>query len=144
MLSKSCEYAIRATIFIYNKSKDNDNRISIDDIAEGINTPRHFTAKILQTLSKQQIISSIKGPNGGFYMTALQGKIKLLKIVHAIDGNQLTEGCFLGLEHCNENHPCPIHEDYKPIRKNLMTMLQNNDIESLANRLENDLSFLAV
>lgn len=144
MLSKSCEYAIRATIYIFNKSKDNDNRISIDEIAEGINTPRHFTAKILQTLSRQQLISSIKGPNGGFYMTALQGKTMLLDIVHAIDGNQLFEGCFLGLEHCNENHPCPIHEDYKPIRKKLMTMLQTNDVESLANRLENDLSFLAV
>ncbi len=142
MLSKSCEYAIRATIYLYNTSSRQESKISIDEIAKKIDAPRHFTAKILQILSKQHIISSIKGPNGGFYMNSIQGKLRLLEIVNAIDGKHLIEGCFLGLEHCNENHPCPIHEDYKPIRKKLLKMLQSTTIESLSDRINDDLSFL--
>ena len=144
MLSKSCEYAIRATIYLYNKSSQQETKISIDEIAESINAPRHFTAKILQILSKKQIISSIKGPNGGFFMSSAQGKLMLLEIVHAIDGKNLIEGCFLGLEHCNENHPCPIHDDYKPIRKRLLKMLQSTTIELLAVRFDEKLGFLNV
>lgn len=144
MLSKSCEYAVRATIYLHNKSNRQESKISIDEIAESINAPRHFTAKILQILSRQHIISSIKGPNGGFYMNSIQGKLKLLEIVNAIDGKHLIEGCFLGLEHCNENHHCPMHEDYKPIRKKLLKMLQSTTIERLSDRVDDNLAFLTV
>jgi len=36
------------------------------DIAEEIDSPTAFTAKILQQLVKNKVIHSIKGPHGGF------------------------------------------------------------------------------
>ena len=65
MFSKATEYALRATIYIAQKSSE-ENKIGIDEIAKVIGSPKSFTAKILQQLSKNQIIDSIKGPNGGF------------------------------------------------------------------------------
>ena len=67
MFSKTCEYAIRALIFIAQKSKDR-SRISIKDISSGIDSPEYFIAKILQDLSRKGFVQSAKGPNGGFYM----------------------------------------------------------------------------
>lgn len=143
MFSKTCEYAIRATIYIYNRYNKEDINVSIDDIAEDIQSPRHFTAKILQTLSRQNIISSIKGPNGGFYLTPQQGKTSLLDVVRAMDGPKLLAGCVLGLEQCNEHHPCPMHEQYKPVRDKLIMLLKSNTIEELAARLDTNLTFLS-
>ena len=64
MFSKTCEYAVRAMIFIAQKSK-NGNKVSIKEIAKGIDSPEHFIAKILQELSKKKLLQSMKGPKGG-------------------------------------------------------------------------------
>ena len=59
LLSKSCEYAIRATIFIARKSHVNE-KSGIIEISEEIASPKHFTAKILQTLVREKVVSSYK------------------------------------------------------------------------------------
>ena len=41
MFSKSCEYAIKAMIFVAQKSKS-DLRIGIKEIARGTDSPEHF------------------------------------------------------------------------------------------------------
>ncbi|MBL7758392.1 MAG: Rrf2 family transcriptional regulator, partial [Chitinophagaceae bacterium] len=51
MFSKTCEYAIRAMLFVAQKTKEGD-RIGIKEIAKGIDSPEHFIAKILQDLSR--------------------------------------------------------------------------------------------
>ena len=49
MLSKTCEYAIRAMMFIAQKSKDGE-KVGMKAIAKGTGSPEHFIAKILQEL----------------------------------------------------------------------------------------------
>ena len=69
MFSKTTEYALRATIYIAQKSSE-ENKLGIDVIAKAIDSPKSFTAKILQSLTKgNKVISSARGPNGGFYIT---------------------------------------------------------------------------
>ena len=51
MFSKTCEYAIRATIYIASESSDG-NRCGIKEIARKIESPEPFTGKILQRLVK--------------------------------------------------------------------------------------------
>ena len=67
MFSKTCEYAIRAVLFIAQKSADG-TKIGIREIAKGIDSPEHFIAKILQDLSRKGMVQSQKGPAGGFYL----------------------------------------------------------------------------
>lgn len=143
MFSKTCEYAIRAIIYIYNKSTICECKVGIKEIATEIQSPEHFTAKILQILSRQEIVSSTKGPNGGFYMSNRQGQLNLLEIVKAVDGPHIFRGCVLGLSQCDETKPCPIHAQYKPIRDKMKLMLTSTTVESLATKLEGGLVFLA-
>ena len=75
MFSKSTEYALRATIFIAQKGSE-ENKLSIEEISKAIGSPKPFTAKILQLLTKDnRVISSVRGPNGGFYITEKAKKI---------------------------------------------------------------------
>ena len=67
MFSKSCEYGIRASIYIAKQSLK-DRKVSQKEIAKSIDSPEAFTAKILQKLSKTNVIRSMKGPNGGFFV----------------------------------------------------------------------------
>ena len=132
MFSKTCEYGIRATIFIASESYQN-KRVGLKDIAKKIDSPEAFTAKILQILSKDNIINSIKGVGGGFEIPRETMKnIKLAQIVNALEGDSVFTGCGLGLTHCSEDHPCPMHEKFKSIRNELAFMLENTNLEELA------------
>lgn len=141
MFSKTCEYAIRAMIFIAQKTREGD-RIGIKQIASGIDSPEHFIAKILQELGRKGLLQSVKGPNGGFYLDDISMKHSLAEIVRAVDGDKIFQGCGLGLKQCSETHPCPIHHDFKKIRKELLQMLEKAQVGAFTEALENSVAFL--
>ena len=141
MFSKTCEYAIRALIFIAQKSKDG-SRISIKDISSGIDSPEYFIAKILQDLSRKGFVQSAKGPTGGFYLDSVSLNRSLAEIVKEMDGDKIFSGCALGLKECSEDHPCPIHNDFKHIRQEIKDMLENSKIEMFVKNLDLILTFL--
>ncbi len=142
MFSKACEYGIKATLHIAHQSRSN-KRVGLKDIAKAIDSPEAFTAKILQQLSRSGIIESSKGPNGGFEISLERLKeIKLVEIVSAIDGDELFQGCGLGLKQCNEQKPCPVHHKFKAIRNNLKKMLENTSLDELSKGLSNGITFL--
>lgn len=128
IFSKTCEYAIRSVFFIAHRT-ENGSRVGIKEIATGISSPEHFLAKILQDLSKKGIVKSVKGPHGGFYMDDSTLQRPLADVVEAIDGNGLFTGCGLGLVSCSENKPCPLHNEFKIIRKNIHEMLLKTTIK---------------
>jgi len=141
MFSKSCEYAIKAMIYVAQKSK-NEARVSLKEIATGTDAPEHFVAKIMQELSKKRFIQSIKGPNGGFYMNEQNNKTSISDIVKAFDGDKLYTNCILGLKACSEKNPCPVHFEFKEIKKNLIKMMENNTIGNFNDKLDSGLFFL--
>lgn len=143
MFSKTCEYAIKALIFIAQKT-NNERKVGIRDVAEGIDSPEHFIAKILQTLSKRGFVNSSKGPNGGFYMDENTLEVTLADVVKEIDGDKILYGCGIGLKQCSETHPCPIHNDFKIIREQIVEMLEKSKIRMFIENLQQNITFLKV
>ena len=142
MFSKACEYGIKAIVYIAVQSNQN-NRVSLKDISKAIDSPQAFTAKILQQLAKNNIIHSLKGPNGGFEIGKKEmQQIKLSRIVSSIDGDDIFRGCGLGLKECNERKPCPVHYKFKKIRDELRVMLETTTVEELAMGLKDGVTFL--
>lgn len=141
MFSKACEYAIRAAIFLSARSSVG-TRVGIAEVSNGIGAPRHFTAKILQILTRKRLVSSQKGVNGGFYLDSLQKNRPVIDIIIAIDGDSLFTGCGLGLRECSEKEPCPLHENFLVVRNGLKKLLTDSTIGSLADRLDSGIGFL--
>lgn len=142
MFSKSCEYAIKAAIYIANNSLL-DIKVGFVDIAKEIDSPEAFIAKILQKLTKEGVILLVRGVNGGFFIPKnLIVKVKLAHIVQAIDGDAVFKGCGLGMEKCNANRPCPLHDKFMSIRSDLRIMLETTNLEELALGLKSGETFL--
>lgn len=141
VFSKTCEYAIRAVIYIAQKS-DDGTKVGIKEISAGIDSPVHFIAKILQDLSKREIVQSAKGPNGGFYIDKDSRKKSLADIVTAIDGDRIFTGCGLGLKNCSESKPCPLHAEFKTIREKIKVTLHAATIGDFNASLNAGLSFI--
>ncbi len=142
MLSKTCEYAIRASIFIAKKSSEH-HKVGLKEIAETIGSPVAFTAKILQQLSRNHLIESTKGPQGGFIINEVKlQSLTLSDIVDTIDGKEIYTRCVLGLEYCSEQRPCPIHGEFKIIRAEIRQLLMNTKIIDLSEEIVQGKGFL--
>lgn len=135
MISKKCKYAIRAILHLAVESCK-ENKKNIRKLAEELKLPTPYLGKILQELVPKNIITSIKGPNGGFYLTEKNLQTPLINIVKAIDGLSFFETCGLGLDECSDDHPCPIHQDFKISRDHLKNVFANKTVQELAGEIK--------
>ncbi len=119
---------MRAVFFVAHRTA-NGGKVGIKEIADGIQSPEYFLAKILQDLSRRGILQSTKGPNGGFFIDEANRKRPLSDVVNAVDGNSVFTGCGLGLKFCSEINPCPLHHQFKEIRNQIYLMLKDTPIE---------------
>ena len=141
MLSLTCKTAIKGVIYLASKYNSGNNA-GIKEIAEQINASEHTVGKLLQTLVKYDVINSMKGPAGGFYITKLQLKKTIISIVEAIDGDQVFKECGLGLSKCSAIHPCPLHDEYKKGRDVLENLFRKNKIADLCEPVNSGLAHL--
>lgn len=137
MFSKSTEYALRALIYLAQNSSI-DHKIGIMELSEAIDSPKYFTAKLLQPLTQgNKLISSLSGPTGGFYLSKEAKSTSVLEVLEHLEKEQIIAGCILGLSECSELNPCPMHADYKRIRSQMLKMLGTKSLEALAEEMKN-------
>lgn len=128
---------------IYLSSKfDAKENTGIKEISEYINASEHTVGKILQILVKENIIKSVKGPYGGFYISKEEQKQPIINIVEAIDGKQIFKSCGLGLSKCSSSHPCPIHDDYKEAMDIVEKLFRQKKILELCDPVNRGLAYL--
>jgi len=138
MLSNTCKYALRATIYIALNSKENE-KVGLKKISDNLNIPAPFLGKILQTLAKHKILSSTKGPNGGFGLGKNSTEITIMTIYEVIDGTDYFTDCLIGVQSCTDdpiNTPCPLHSKYSHIRDEVYKIFSTTSILDLAGDIE--------
>lgn len=141
MLSLTCTTAIRAVIYLAT-IRETDGKAGMLEVAEKIKASEHTVGKLLQTLVKEGVINSAKGPNGGFYITPKQLKLPLMAIVQAIDGKDVFKTCGLGFSKCSGSHPCSIHHDYKEVRDRFEAICRNRSVQDLCVPVHDGLAYL--
>lgn len=135
MFSKSCVYAIKIMIYLALQKDEAGTYVGVTEISEAIDSPKAFTAKILQQLSQADLLESLRGPNGGFYLDKNK-MVSLAKIIRVIDGNQLLDGCILGFKECSDNRPCPVHFKLRSVRDYLKGALMTTDVDEMKRIIE--------
>ncbi|MDI6802739.1 MAG: Rrf2 family transcriptional regulator [Bacteroidota bacterium] len=133
IFSRQSEYAIQALIYLAKKTSG--QWTSIKEIAEQLNIPQHFLGKIMQSLSMKRMLNSQKGLFGGFELAKSSEEIFLFDIVEAIDGDGYRTSCVLGFPNCSGNSPCPVHDDWKELRDNIVEMIKKKNLLELANEI---------
>jgi Rrf2 family iron-sulfur cluster assembly transcriptional regulator len=141
MLSNSCRYGIRAVIYLASQPEANV-KTGIKKISKDLDLPTPFLAKILQQLAKQKILSSSKGPHGGFSLLRDPQKITVLDIVNSIDGSDIFTNCVMHNGSCEsvgaDKKTCPLHEDYAKTRENLIKLFRSKTIFEMVKRANNN------
>jgi len=140
IFSKSCEYALQASLFLARNS--DDEFALLRDISDHLNIPHHFLSKVLQTLARNDIVISSKGINGGFALARDPGEITLIEIVRAVDGDKFLEDCVLGFPGCADQSPCPVHSQWKRAKDIILVMLNKKTLADLSKELDTKLDLI--
>lgn len=133
MFKKETEYALRGMVYIQIQNV-NGRRPGVAEIAQEIEAPFFYTAKIFQRLAKSGFVKSLKGKGGGFFLDPAKKDLPLKEVIIALEGEELFVGCGLGLKNCDENNPCPLHHQYASIKEEINQLVSGATIQSLAQK----------
>ncbi len=144
IFSNPSEYAIRALSELVIMSQDaaatatgrRAGFVMLDKLTEQAGLPREFLAKIFRQLVEAGLLTSAKGPGGGFSLARPAHEISLLQIIESVDGGHQIDGCVVGLAKCNDDMPCPQHDLFKPIRQRLRAYLSTTTLADTAASLK--------
>jgi Rrf2 family protein len=138
MLSNSCRYGIRAVIYLASQP-ESAGKTGIKKISSDLDLPTPFLAKILQQLAKQKILSSTKGPHGGFSILRDPQTITLYDIVKTIDGDEIFTNCIMHNGPCisvdDRRKQCPLHDDYSKARVERINLFRGKTVYDLVKKV---------
>ena len=138
--SNACSYAIRAMSRLAMVRPD--GYVLLDELCEDSDLPRHFVAKIFQELVRKGLLTSAKGRGGGFALARSPKKICILAIVAAVDGVEQLDQCVVGMAKCDDQQPCPQHDEWKTIRTQLRQFLERTSLQQMSMTLERKLEMI--
>ena len=95
-MSDAASIAIHSMVLIARS----ENGINAVKIAEFTGFSKNHISKILQRLVKDDLLSSVRGPSGGFSLKKRPEDITLLTIYEAIEGPLDIKECLMSLEVC--------------------------------------------
>ncbi|TCJ18163.1 Rrf2 family transcriptional regulator [Parasulfuritortus cantonensis] len=134
VLSRTSQYAIQALIYIATQAPGEPvlNR----DIAERLNVPAAYLAKILQSLCKHGLLDSFRGRLGGFCLREGMHRTTLMQVLLLTEGPDFTKSCILGLKECSDETACPMHFKWKPVKNKIIAMMNDMHLEDLAKAVQ--------
>lgn len=138
ILSKSFGYALRGTLYVA-VMKECERKVQLGEIAERLAVPRHFLGKVMKRLVKEGVLTSVKGPYGGFCINDNTLQTKLLRLTEISGDSALFDSCVLRFRKCDELHPCPMHCEVDVLRKKWIELLTNTTLGDLLRNDQPDL-----
>ncbi len=141
MISNSSKYALIGVLYLaVNASKE--KKVLAKDLSSNTRVPKAYLSKLMQDLARHNLISSARGPNGGFYLTDENKQVSLLTIINIIDGENRLNTCILSLDKCNAEHPCPLHYLIGNNKSEFLRKLEETKVQDLIADIKEGKSFL--
>lgn len=138
ILSKSFGYALRGILYVA-MVHDNKKNVPLEDIAAALSVPRHFLAKVMKEVVKKGMLTSARGPNGGFCVNESTLNTSLMQLVKISGDDEWFDSCVLRLRKCNARNPCPMHSQVEVLRKQWFGLLTTTTLKDLLKKRQPEL-----
>lgn len=128
-LGRESEYALEGLLAL--AKKPTGATMVLRDIAAAGEVPESFLSKIFQKLARAGVLQSSRGAVRGYSLGRRPRDIKVKEIFMAIEGSDLFERCLFWNDRCAETDPCPMHARWKPVRQQVMGMMEETTLADL-------------
>ena len=129
MLSSTSDYALRAILVL--AQAEPGRLVRADEIARATGSPANYLAKTLNALAKFGIVTSARGPLGGFSLAIAADELTLARIVDCFDEVRPTSRCLLGTRSCDPRHPCRAHDRWTAVQQARRAALADTTVADL-------------
>ncbi len=131
-LSKSVEYALFAIKYLNYIPPD--KLVSTKELSETMNIPYDLLAKIMQKLVKTEIVSSVQGTKGGYFLSKSPKQINLNEIIKAVDSEiRLTDCMFENAteDDCKRLNDCSLRSPLSNIQNKIIQLFTSTTLEEI-------------
>jgi Rrf2 family protein len=132
MLSQTAEYALRAVLEL--AAAPGDEPVRVGQLAERLAVPQNYLSKILHVLAREGVLSSGRGPRGGFRLAVAPDDLTLAEIVAPFDAIEERSRCLLGRPQCGDASPCAAHEQWKEVSGRVRRFFYETTVAALKGR----------
>lgn len=129
-LTKKADYGLIALKFLAEHPEK--QAISAKDVAEAYGIPAQLLAKVLQQLTKGNLLRSHAGMNGGYALAREASSISAYEVILAIDGPFFITSCTKGSKGCELTTSCTIKEPLARVNETIAGVLKSISIQDLA------------
>lgn len=130
LLSDASEYALRAMVWMAQRPGQPQK---VRELAEGTHAAPGYLVKVLQALTKADILSAQRGSRGGFTLERDPAKLTVLEVINAIDPIERILTCPLGLKF-HGKHLCPMHKKIDDAMAKIEASFGSTTIKDLLNQ----------
>ncbi|MEA3244974.1 MAG: Rrf2 family transcriptional regulator [Gemmatimonadota bacterium] len=108
MFGRTADYALRALLYLARNGREGGyERARV--IARAAGMPANYAGKVLNTLAREGLLESARGPTGGFRLGVAPEKLTAAAVVDLFEAPAPNPRCILGTTLCNPRRPCAAH-----------------------------------
>lgn len=130
VLSKSAEDALRAVHLLAHLPPDEP--VTAGTIAGALDLPANSLSKLLHRLQREGLLTSRRGPAGGFSLSRQPASIPLAEVIVPFDDLVEERHCLLGRPECRDESPCAAHEGWREVQETMIGFFRDTTLADLA------------
>jgi Rrf2 family protein len=131
-ISRKIEYGLRAMLYL--ASQPEGSVVPFREIAERMNVPQDFMAKILKRLCKEKLASSTRGAQGGYTLARPAAQITFLDVIEAMEGKVQVNLCAQHSNACDFGTDCTMTEVWQLGQQRMLEVFRHARLDRLAMR----------
>lgn len=122
--TKKTDYAMLALSFLATEGVG--RVVGPREIARRYEIPAELLAKVMQALSKHQVVVSVPGPTGGYKLLRAASDVSIGEIVEAVDGPLAIAQCWedAGMDGCQQARHCHLRGPLAAIQQEINDLLR--------------------
>lgn len=128
-ITKETDHAVKCVLYL---SKIENDFVSVSEISKKNDIPKSFLAKIIQKLTKAEILISQQGKQGGFKLARDPHTISLYEVFESIQGCSLVSECVIEENYCTRDEYCPVHQVWGELRDHIVEKMKSRKFDDMA------------
>ncbi len=129
-ISKISDYGLRLALALSRLHQRGDN-YSARDLARITGLPRPIASKVLKILSREGILCSARGVNGGYKLAFEPHLISVGQVLRALEGPILIKGCLEEDSGCGNIDKCTVRFNWSRINRSIGQVLDSVSLPDL-------------
>ena len=106
------------------------NPVTLAGISERQDISLSYLEQLFSRLRRHELVESVRGPGGGYYLARTLGDISVADIIRAVDEPIDATHCG-GKENCHDDHRCLTHDLWMGLNAHIYDYLDNVTLATL-------------